>query len=77
MEPNELDEVEQRINDVICAITGAPRARDGQIRAVRRLVYLGEDTVLIAATGYGKSAFCTPSRRLLASSPSRSCPSRR
>jgi len=56
MEPNELDEVEQRINDVICAITGAPRARDGQMRAVRRLVYLGEDTVLIAATGYGKSA---------------------
>ncbi|KAK7752204.1 transcriptional repressor general negative regulator of transcription subunit 4 [Diatrype stigma] len=44
------------IASVIRTITGAEEARDGQVEAVRRLVYLKSDTVLIAATGYGKSA---------------------
>lgn len=52
----DFDATDQRINDAICAITGAQRARDGQVKAVRRLVYDKDDTVLIAATGYGKSA---------------------
>jgi len=52
----DFDDTDQLINDAICAITGAERARDGQVKAVRRLAYDKEDTVLIAATGYGKSA---------------------
>lgn len=44
------------INKVIRAITGAPSARNGQIEAVRQIIYLRNDAVLIAATGYGKSA---------------------
>ena len=52
----EFDDLDHRINDTICAITGAGRTRDGQIQAVRRLAFDKEDTVLIAATGYGKSA---------------------
>ena len=44
------------INDAIVAITGAPRARPGQLKAVERLVFDKKDTILVAATGYGKSA---------------------
>ncbi|KAK3384607.1 hypothetical protein B0T24DRAFT_689826 [Lasiosphaeria ovina] len=46
----------KRINDVICKITGAKEARQGQVEAVYRLVHQQKDTVLVAATGYGKSA---------------------
>ena len=52
-EPLDLD---TRINETICAITGAPEARSGQIEAVKSLVYHKKDTILFAATGYGKSA---------------------
>lgn len=52
----DFDDIDRTVNDTICAITSASRARDGQIKAVRRLAYDKEDTVLIAATGYGKSA---------------------
>lgn len=52
----DFDELDCDINTAICEITGAQRARDGEIKAVRCLVYDQEDTVLIAATGYGKSA---------------------
>ncbi|KAK4233871.1 P-loop containing nucleoside triphosphate hydrolase protein [Achaetomium macrosporum] len=45
-----------RIKDAICTITGAQMPRLGQIDAVRCLVYDQQDTVLVAATGYGKSA---------------------
>ncbi|KAK4203866.1 hypothetical protein QBC40DRAFT_166114 [Triangularia verruculosa] len=45
-----------RIVDVLKEITGASKPRDGQIEAVKRLVVERKDTVLIAATGYGKSA---------------------
>ena len=51
-EPLDLDE---RINETICAITSAPEARSGQIQAVKSL-YHQKDTILVAATGYGKSA---------------------
>lgn len=44
------------IASVIRALTGAPEPTEGQIESVRRLVYLKQDTVLVAATGYGKSA---------------------
>ena len=44
------------IDAVICMITGAPTARKGQIQAIQSLVYQQQDTVLVAATGYGKSA---------------------
>src|SRR6266480_2275750 len=44
------------IHAVICMITGAPTARKGQIQAIQSLVYQQQDTVLVAATGYGKSA---------------------
>ena len=44
-----------RINQTICTITGAPEARSGQIQAVKSL-YHQKDTILVAATGYGKSA---------------------
>ncbi|KAK3360848.1 hypothetical protein B0T24DRAFT_692864 [Lasiosphaeria ovina] len=46
----------KRINDVIYKITGAKEARQGQVEAVYRLVHQQKDTVLVAATGYGKSA---------------------
>jgi superfamily II DNA helicase RecQ len=46
----------QLIDTVICLVTGAPEARKGQIDAVQRLAFDQEDTVLVAATGYGKSA---------------------
>ena len=52
-EPSNLDE---HINETICAITSAPEATYGQIQAVKSLVYHQKDTVLVAATGYGKSA---------------------
>ena len=52
-EPSNLDE---HINETICAITSAPEARSGQIQAVKSLVYHQKDTILVAATGYGKSA---------------------
>lgn len=42
--------------ETLSVITGAQRPRIGQVDAVKRLVYDGTDTVLIAATGYGKSA---------------------
>ncbi|KAK4233757.1 P-loop containing nucleoside triphosphate hydrolase protein [Achaetomium macrosporum] len=45
-----------RVKVTICAITGAQMPRLGQIEAVARLVYDPADTVLVAATGYGKSA---------------------
>jgi superfamily II DNA helicase RecQ len=45
-----------RVKATICAITGAQMPRLGQIEAVARLVYDRADTVLVAATGYGKSA---------------------
>lgn len=51
-----FDDLDHRIDAAICDITGTLGAREGQIKAVRRLVYDQEDTVLIAATGYGKSA---------------------
>ena len=51
------DELQRKlINTVICTITGAQEARRGQIDAVQRLVYTKGDTILVAATGYGKSA---------------------
>ncbi|KAK0709381.1 hypothetical protein B0T26DRAFT_785427 [Lasiosphaeria miniovina] len=52
----EENEQKKRINDVICEITGAREAHQGQIDAVHRLVHQRNDTVLVAATGYGKSA---------------------
>jgi len=52
-EPLDIDE---RINETICAITGAPAARPAQIKAVKSLAYHRKDTVLVAATGFGKSA---------------------
>src|SRR3981081_1560399 len=52
-EPSNLDE---HINETICAITSAPEARYGQIQAVKSLVYHQKDTILVAATGYGKGA---------------------
>ena len=52
-EPLDLD---TRINETICAITGASEARSSQIEAVKSLVYHKKDTILVAATGYGKSA---------------------
>ena len=51
-----LSEADLRINDAICTITGAQKARRGQIDAVRNLVDYKKDIVLVAATGYGKSA---------------------
>ena len=56
MSKMDFDEIDARINDTICKMTGALRARDGQIRTVRRLWFEKKDTVLVAATGYGKSA---------------------
>jgi hypothetical protein len=50
MAPSDTD-----IERVICTLTGAKEAREGQVKAVRSLLD-GHDTVLIAATGYGKSA---------------------
>ena len=47
--------LDARINQIICTITGAPEARSGQIQAVKSL-YHQKDTILVAATGYGKSA---------------------
>ncbi|KAK0713354.1 P-loop containing nucleoside triphosphate hydrolase protein [Lasiosphaeria miniovina] len=52
----DLDEQKKRINRAIYGITGAPEAHAGQVQAVQRLVYQHDDTVLVAATGYGKSA---------------------
>ncbi|KAI1818905.1 P-loop containing nucleoside triphosphate hydrolase protein [Xylaria intraflava] len=43
------------IASVICYITGADEARQGQVDAVQRLAFERADTVLVAATGYGKS----------------------
>ncbi|KAK3364812.1 hypothetical protein B0T24DRAFT_598148 [Lasiosphaeria ovina] len=52
----EENDRKKQINHVICGITGAREARKGQIDAVYRLVNEQRDTVLVAATGYGKSA---------------------
>ncbi|KAK3365004.1 hypothetical protein B0T24DRAFT_683666 [Lasiosphaeria ovina] len=52
----DLDKQKKRINRAICGIKGAPDARAGQVQAVQRLVYQHDDIVLVAATGYGKSA---------------------
>lgn len=41
---------------MIREITGAREARQGQINAVYWLIHKQKDTVLIVATGYGKSA---------------------
>ena len=49
-------DLKRRINDTICRITKAKEARNGQVEAVYRLVQEKRDTVLVAATGYGKSA---------------------
>ena len=49
-------QLQRQINDVIVGITKAQEARPGQVQAVQRLVEEGGDTVLVAATGYGKSA---------------------
>jgi len=51
-----LDTIDSGINEVICKITGQPTARHAQIASLRRLVYEQRDTILIAATGFGKSA---------------------
>src|SRR3982074_3301700 len=56
MAANELSDLDERINETICAITSATEARYGQIQAVKSLVYHQKDTVLVAATGCGKSA---------------------
>ena len=54
--PPPLDAIDAGINEVICKITGQPAARHAQIASLRRLVYEKHDTILIAATGFGKSA---------------------
>jgi superfamily II DNA or RNA helicase len=54
--PLPLDAIDAGINGVVCKITGQPAARRAQITALRRLVYERRDTILIAATGFGKSA---------------------
>ena len=52
----DADDHFDRVSATICTITGASVPRLGQIEAVKRLVYDQGDTVLVAATGYGKSA---------------------
>jgi len=52
----EIQSEKQRINNAICEITGAREARPSQIESVFRLVAERKDTILVAATGYGKSA---------------------
>ena len=49
------DQFDVTVN-ILRAITGAQQPRLGQIEAAKLLVLDGRDTVLIAATGYGKSA---------------------
>ncbi|KAK3380025.1 hypothetical protein B0T24DRAFT_613856 [Lasiosphaeria ovina] len=44
------------IKATICSITGHENAREGQVKSVARLVFEQADTVLVAATSYGKSA---------------------
>ncbi|KAK3376189.1 hypothetical protein B0T24DRAFT_591871 [Lasiosphaeria ovina] len=44
------------VRATICSITGHETAREGQVQAVARLAFEKADTVLVAATGYGKSA---------------------
>ncbi|KAK0726424.1 hypothetical protein B0T21DRAFT_350557 [Apiosordaria backusii] len=51
-----LDERDQLINNIVCGITGAEMARDGQIQAIRRLLYEKADTILVAPSAYGKRA---------------------
>ena len=49
-------DLKRQINDTICHITKAKEARNGQVEAVYRLVQEKRDTILVTATGYGKSA---------------------
>ncbi|KAK3360857.1 hypothetical protein B0T24DRAFT_692889 [Lasiosphaeria ovina] len=54
------------IKATMCSITGHENARQGQASAVARLVFANADTVLVAATGYGKSAVLYACSALLA-----------
>ncbi|KAK4232930.1 hypothetical protein C8A03DRAFT_19890, partial [Achaetomium macrosporum] len=51
----EIDNQFDRVRETLRIITGVPTPRLGQIKAVQSLVYDQADTVLVAATGYGKS----------------------
>ncbi|KAK0717616.1 hypothetical protein B0T26DRAFT_710374, partial [Lasiosphaeria miniovina] len=44
------------IKATICSITGHENAREGQVKAVARLVFEQADTLLVPATSYSKSA---------------------
>lgn len=44
------------IDQVLRKILGVPSGKHGQIKIIQRLVFQRKDAVLVAATGYGKSA---------------------
>jgi len=56
------------IRRVIFDITGGREAKKGQVDAIESLLYDHKDTILVAATGYGKSmilyAFAALSRKI-------------
>jgi hypothetical protein len=47
---------DNQIGRMVCEITGRSPARPCQVSSVASLVRDGQDTILVAATGYGKSA---------------------